>query len=279
MCSKEEAEKQVLEAVLRYYEQTRGVKYSPRTRPEKDQSEPGTYDFLCASDLQDEPELAVEITRFMESSGRRAYDKSISGVARDLRSRVDGKLPGTFHLEIVGPTKRTAISGSGMLEEEPLRYKDLKRRRVEIVNELEREILEAVRDQDIMPEQRWMIPQPIECDLIKVKDQGSSLEVVWMDYYDPDMPRNFGRGGFQAYLKRSLEKILVHKNEQLREAKTAGKLTVLVLSVEVDDPLAQFYASVDNLRAVLSRQSKQSWGFIDLILWEREGEIAVVASR
>jgi hypothetical protein len=166
-----------------------------------------------------------------------------------------------------------------MLEEEPLRYKDLKRRRVEIVNELEREILEAVRDQDIMPEQRWMIPQPIECDLIKVKDQGSSLEVVWMDYYDPDMPRNFGRGGFQAYLKRSLEKILVHKNEQLREAKTAGKLTVLVLSVEVDDPLAQFYASVDNLRAVLSRQSKQSWGFIDLILWEREGEIAVVASR
>ena len=279
MSSKEEMEKQVLEIVLRYYEQTQGVKYFLKTRPEKNQSDPETYDFLCISDSQNEPELAVEITRFMESNRRKAYDESISGVTQDLLSRLKGKLPGTFHLEIAGPTKCIVISKSGKPKKKLVRYKDLTQRRVQIVNELEREILEAVQDQNMEVGERWMILQPIECDLIKVKDQGSSLEVVWMDYYDPDMPRDFGKGGFQTYLKRSLKETLASKNKQLRKAKIAGKFTVLVLSVEIDDPMAYFYATVNNLQKVISLLPKQSWEFIDLILLERSGEIAVIISR
>jgi len=271
-------EKQILKAVLKYIEVTQGVHYTLKTRPEEDPTELGTYDFLCSSDLDNQPDLAIEITTFMESSDRKAYDKAISGISRELVKRLEGKLPGTFCLQIVGPTKCvTGVIRKGStgwrIKEKPVKYRDLEHKKTEFVTELEKEILES--SQDLMLGEQCLIYKPVLCDLIKISNEGNSIEVQ-MDYYEPNMPRNFGNGGFKDYLNRTLKEILKKKNKQLKIPKDMGKITVLVLSIDENDPLANVYGTSENLQSALNSQPKENRKYIDQIMLESKGKIEIL---
>ena len=260
-------EKQILQAVLQYIETTQGICYTLKTRPEEDPMEPGTYDFLCTSGLNNQPDLAVEITTFMESSDRKAYDKAISEIADDLMKRLEYKLPGTFVLEIVGPLK----CFTKPWRKKPVRYCELKHKKSEFVDQLEKAILEF--GQELRPGEERIIHQPILCGLTKHSNKGSLIE-IWPDYVDPNMPQDFSN--YKPYLDRTLKEILKKKNKQLKIPKNMGKLTVLVLSIDMDDPLACLFGTTEKLRLVLRSQPQESWKYIDQIILERKGKVEML---
>ncbi|MFA5240611.1 MAG: hypothetical protein WC476_13015 [Phycisphaerae bacterium] len=275
-------ERDAISALLYYIKTEQGIKYSIKTRPEENPSEKGTYDFLCSSDTKNYPEMSVEIVTLLESRFRKSFDKSIQGVAEGLVNRLKGKLLGTFELQIVGPSKRAKIVSKGSkclkIEEKTVKYKELQHKYVEFVRRIGHAILEAVEDEGMEVGEQHMIFEPLLCDLIMTSDKGSEITVRW-DYYDPDMPKNFGNGGFLAYLNRSLSRVLTDKNEQLRIAKGTGRITALVLSIDPTDPLALVYGTVDNIRRTLDNQPKEIWKYIDQIFLMRKKNIKLLVSK
>jgi hypothetical protein len=138
--------------------------------------------------------------------------------------------------------------------------------------------LEISQTEDFLPGERQMILKPISSDLLKVDNAGNSL-TVWMDYFDPDMPSNFGDSGYQMYLTRTTKRILRKKNEQLQIAKATGKSTVLVINADLDDPVANTYGTAENLRITFSRQPQESWSNIDQIFLRRKESIALIIGK
>jgi hypothetical protein len=285
--AKQLEETKTLKLLLDLLQNTEGADYIVKTRPETDDGEPGTYDFLCISQSCESEGLRVEIIRFMQGHRRKAFQLAIEGVAFNLPPELRTGLPGSFDLQIVGPPVRSEIilnpSGRYLgVKKEKVSLTDLKRHREPMRKQLAAEIREHALDPDFdfQVGDQYIIHQPFDFDLIKRSDQGHSLTVE-IDYYDPDptLPRNLAGDGFRPYLDRSLKLILAKKNQQLHTAKASRWRTALIINVDMEDPVAGIYCTAQNLKTAINAQPASSWSSIDRIYVRTRDSINLIASQ
>ena len=271
-------EQNALNQLLEQLELAEGVGFRVKIRPEDDETEPGTYDFLCIEKPPGIRELAVEVTTLSESHDRKAFDVAVGGVAAELRRKLEGSISGTYELQIVGPSRRAFIGSDKSLKMANVRPKELQRSKVDIAIKLARQIRDIVDDSEFLVGEQRMIPEPLLCDLIKISETGSTISILY-DFYDREMPKNLGDGGFRTYLNRTVLRIFEKKNRQLREPKSAGKTTALILCIDQEDPVAEVYGSVENIRAAICAQPVENWSNIDRVFVQRSGRIFLAASH
>lgn len=234
MARSREQESETLYLLLGHLRKNHELNYVLKIRPEEDKSEPGTYDFLCIDESSENSDLAVEITTFMESSCRKAFDRAIGEIASKLVAKLSGRLPGEFELQIPGPARKDTValneSDNLFISSEKVRYGYIGKKKVKFVDDLANRIEEIAQEPYFLVGEQHMIHQPIVCDLIKRSNNGNLLTVLY-DYFDPSpsMPRNMAADGFQIYMSRSTKRILEKKNRQLQAPKSLNKTTALIL--------------------------------------------------
>ena len=93
---KKEQEKRIIDHFLEYYNETKGAHYWDVREPDVDDRESKQPDYVCRDAVTGE-EIVVEITQLPGPRDPK-WTAGAREFLRDLRSRLEGELPGTFVL-------------------------------------------------------------------------------------------------------------------------------------------------------------------------------------
>jgi len=202
-----------------------------------------TWDWVCKDEASGS-EAAVEVKKLTDEQ-REEANSVLGQIERDLSSRLDGILPGTFELSVSIGADRPDPCGA---------------RKRQLLEAIEKLIRSAAQPAEIGKEQnlaeqlagqlRHVLPQDCQITLVKLENEGSRLIITglgqsWFGAGDDLTESEFEN--FQRHVQKA--------NEQLAEAARLGISETFLIILEIGFS----GAAIDAVRAAFQRVASSSY--------------------